>query len=118
MMTATNNVKAIDKALRRQFDRIIELGFPTENTIRDLLRCYSKGYRYDLSIDFQQTAKVLHGYSFAEIKSLPNEVALHAFDAEELFIRKCDMDFAITEFFAKKQVSDKAVKFEYLPRLV
>jgi cell division protease FtsH len=108
LIAATNDVSKIDEALIRQgrFDRVIHLDLPNLSTRRDLLVHYSRTYRYDAHINFKRFASETENFSFADVRSLPNEAALHAFYEDATFIRAKDFEFAIENLRRKQQISN------------
>jgi transitional endoplasmic reticulum ATPase len=77
---ATNRPESIDPALRRpgRFDREVEIGVPNIEDRFEILQIHTRGMPIDESIDLTDLAKILHGYTGADLRSLCREAGLKA----------------------------------------
>ena len=71
IIAATNNIKAIDKALFRRFDDVVEYGYPDRKQRIMLL----KEYLYTAkNLDFSMAEPLFEGMSHAEIKMVCSDI--------------------------------------------
>lgn len=76
LVIATTNLQvALDKALFRRFDDIIELNLPTEHEIRELLKITLSAISTDPDIEWDALAKRLEGHSYASVVAIAENSA-------------------------------------------
>ncbi|CAI9831145.1 MAG: CDC48 family AAA ATPase [Nitrosopumilus sp.] len=80
VLGATNRPEGVDPALRRpgRFDREFEISVPNADGRLEILQIHARGMPVASSVDLQELAAELHGYTGADIKSLCREAALKA----------------------------------------
>lgn len=102
LIAATNHQELLDKAIWRRFNSVVEVGFPAEKEIKDLLAMYlTKG-----NVDFNQNSKkweaavdMLKGLSPADIKSIcHNTIAQIVMNKKEAITYP---DFLLQYFYFK-----------------
>lgn len=78
VLGATNRPNAIDPALRRygRFDREIEIGVPDDIGRLEILSIHTKNMHLDDSVDLEEIAKEIHGFTGSDIASLCSEAAI------------------------------------------
>jgi SpoVK/Ycf46/Vps4 family AAA+-type ATPase len=67
IVAATNLPDALDKALFRRFDEVIQYPLPTENEIISALKKYTEGYSFDKTLNFSAIAKKMVGMNYSDI---------------------------------------------------
>ncbi len=77
---ATNRIDSIDPALRRpgRFDREVEIGVPNEKGRLEILQIHTRGMPLAKNVSLRKLAKILYGYTGADIKALCIEAAIKA----------------------------------------
>lgn len=80
VVAATNRPDLLDPALLRpgRIDRIIYIGAPDERARLEILKIHTKSMPLSDSVDLEQLAKMLEGYTGADIESLCREAAMIA----------------------------------------
>jgi len=75
---ATNRPDSLDPALRRpgRFDREIEIGVHNVDARFEILKIHTLGMPLDGDVNLKYLAKMLNGYTGADIKSLSREAAM------------------------------------------
>jgi cell division protease FtsH len=83
-MAATNRDDMLDAAVKRpgRFDRVVEVGLPTQEDRAQILRIHAAKAKLDADVDFERLAALTVGYSGAELANLLNEAAIYAVHAE------------------------------------
>ena len=78
VLGATNRPDSLDPALRRpgRFDREIEIGIHNIDARFEILKIHTLGMPLDSDVDLKDIAKMLNGYTGADIKSLSREAAM------------------------------------------
>ena len=81
----TNAIDLIDSALIRagRFDRIIEIGYPTEEDRIEIIQMFREKTPVDKDISNELLAKITEGYSCSEIQSFFRYSALQALQNNE-----------------------------------
>eukprot|EP00899_Mesostigma_viride_P009515 jgi/Mesvir1/18565/Mv17077-RA.2 len=76
---ATNRVDLLDPAIMRpgRFDRKIKVELPTLDGREAILRIHAKKMKLDASVDLREVAKMLPGFSGAELANMLNEAAVN-----------------------------------------
>ena len=91
VLGATNRPDSLNPALRRpgRFDCEIEIGIHNIDARFEILKIHTLGMPLDSDVDLKNIAKMLNGYTGADIKSLSREAAMKS-------IRRylSDVDFA------------------------
>ncbi|XP_057749847.1 dolichol kinase EVAN-like isoform X2 [Arachis stenosperma] len=72
---ATNHPNSIDPALRRFFDREIDIGVPDEVSPLEVLRIHTKNMKLSDEVDLERISKDTHGYVGADLAALCTEAA-------------------------------------------
>lgn len=79
LVIATTNLKvALDEALFRRFDDVIEIPMPTHAEIVKLLKMTLSAVPVDSKVDFNEIAKKLHGCSAANVVTIAQNAAKYA----------------------------------------
>ncbi|UCD73279.1 MAG: CDC48 family AAA ATPase [Candidatus Bathyarchaeota archaeon] len=80
VVAATNRPDLLDPALLRpgRIDRIIYVGAPDEKARLQILKIHTRNMPLSHSVDLEQLAKILEGYTGADIESLCREAAMIA----------------------------------------
>ena len=83
-MAATNRDDMLDAAVKRpgRFDRVVEVGLPTQEDRAQILRIHAAKAKLDKDVDLERLAALTVGYSGAELANLLNEAAIYAVHAE------------------------------------
>ena len=78
VLGATNRPDSLDPALRRpgRFDREIEIGIHNVDARFEILKIHTLGMPLDSDVNLKDLAKMLNGYTGADIKSLSREAAM------------------------------------------
>ena len=76
VMAATTRLHSIDSALRRRFDREVEIGIPDTTGRLEILRIHTKNMKLADDVDLEQVAAETHGHVGADIAALCSEAAL------------------------------------------
>jgi transitional endoplasmic reticulum ATPase len=78
VLGATNRPDSLDPALRRpgRFDREIEIGIHNIDARFEILKIHTLGMPLDNDVNLKDLAKMLNGYTGADIKSLSREAAM------------------------------------------
>ena len=78
VLGATNRPDSLDPALRRpgRFDREIEIGIHNLDARFEILKIHTIGMPLDDDVNLKDLAKLLNGYTGADIKSLTREAAM------------------------------------------
>ena len=75
LIAATNHPELLDKAVWRRFNTVIEIGFPHDEGIMELVKAFIEGFETDFIRDekkLDKLVKLLSGKSPADIKSIIN----------------------------------------------
>lgn len=83
---ATNIPWALDKAMRRRFEKKVYIGLPDEEARRVLFRIHTKG-KIQKDVDFAELAKLTVGYSGSDISVVCKEsflIPLREYQPEDL----------------------------------
>ncbi len=80
VIAATNQINAIDPALRRpgRFDREIEIGVPDRNGRKEILQIHTRNMPLAKDVDLNKIADITHGYVGADLSALGKEAAMSA----------------------------------------
>ncbi len=80
VMGATNRPEGVDPALRRpgRFDREVEIGVPNVEDRLEILQIHTRGMPLAADVDLKNLARILHGYTGADLRALCRESALKA----------------------------------------
>lgn len=78
VLGATNRPDSLDPALRRpgRFDREIEIGIHNVEGRYEILKIHTHDMPLDEDLDLKDLAKILNGYTGADIKALTREAAM------------------------------------------
>ena len=79
-MAATNREDMLDPAVRRpgRFDRVVEVGLPTQQDRLEILRIHAAQRRLAADVDLDRLSALTVGHSGAELANLLNEAAIIA----------------------------------------
>jgi cell division protease FtsH len=96
VMAATNRVDVLDPALLRpgRFDRQIIVPNPDVRGREAILKVHARNKKFDESVNFEEIAHRIPGFSGADIENLLNEAALLAARENRKVINKFDIDEA------------------------
>jgi ATPase family associated with various cellular activities (AAA) len=98
ILIATTNLEgALDKALYRRFDDIIELPKPTENEIFEILKMALSSIKMDKSLNLKTYAKKLIGASFAIANKVGTDASKMAVIQNRTVVSSQDMDLSLEE---------------------
>ncbi len=80
VIAATNQINAIDPALRRpgRFDREIEIGVPDRDGRKEILQIHTRSMPLEKTVDLNILADITHGYVGADLSALVKEAAMSA----------------------------------------
>ena len=67
IIAATNLPEALDRALFRKFDDVIEFPLPSKNEIAAAIRNYTKGFSMDKRMNYLEIAKQIVGLNYSDI---------------------------------------------------
>ena len=97
MIAATNRPDVLDPALLRpgRFDRQITINTPDLKGRIAILKVHARGKTFDSSVNFDEIAQRIPGFSGADIENLLNEAALLVARANRNEINVQDIDEAI-----------------------
>ena len=100
VMAATTRLHSIDSALRRRFDREVEIGIPDTTGRLEILRIHTKNMKLADDVDLEQVATETRGHVGADIASLCTEATqqqvrrkMHLIDLEEQMDNEVEKDF-------------------------
>lgn len=112
VLGATNRPNSLDPALRRfgRFDREIEIGVPDDIGRLEILSIHTKNMNLDDSVDLEDIAKEIHGFTGSDIASLCSEAAIQQI-REKLPMIDLDKDSIDAEILASLKVN--ADNFRY-----
>lgn len=100
LIAATNHQELLDRAIWRRFNTIIEVGYPGETEIKELIQLFTKNFKNNILNDSKQldnVAKLLVGKSPSDIKNiLHNAIATCVINNKEL--EYFDVIFGIYQF--------------------
>ncbi|OAN38854.1 hypothetical protein A4X16_15515 [Microbacterium sp. H83] len=94
IVAATNHSQILDAALWRRFDAVIELGLPSADETRELLRRLLSADGFALA---QQYVDRFEGLPHAAVEYFANSAARHSLLEKNKGIRQADIDFALRE---------------------
>jgi cell division protease FtsH len=105
IMAATNRPEVLDKALLRpgRFDRQIQVGMPTEEGRRQILKIHTRDVILGPDADLDRLAKITSGFSGADLANVVNEAALLAVRRDSDSVSMADLDLAIERIVAGLQ---------------
>ncbi len=92
IIAATNMPEALDKALYRRFDDIIQYPSPNENEIISVLKLHLKGFKLAKEVSFQKLATDALGLNFADIVRACDESKKEMIIGGEQFISENSID--------------------------
>jgi len=75
LIAATNHPELLDKAIWRRFNTVIEIGFPQEEGIIELVKTFIEGFETDFIREekrLDKLVRLMEGKSPADIKSIIN----------------------------------------------
>ncbi|WP_225335938.1 CDC48 family AAA ATPase [Halomicrobium urmianum] len=77
---ATNQVDAVDPALRRpgRFDREVEFGVPDDGERAEILGIHTRDMPLDETVDVEQIADHAEGFVGADLEAVATEAAMHS----------------------------------------
>ncbi len=105
IMAATNRPEILDKALLRpgRFDRQIQVGLPTEEGRRQILKIHTRNVKLGPDVDLDRLAQITPGFSGADLANVVNEAALLAVRRNSDSVSMADFDLAIERVVAGLQ---------------
>lgn len=117
---ATNRLDMLDEALLRpgRFDRKIEVGYPDEDGVRDILSVYTDDVEVEDGVNFDRIVSQLtefndgDGASGADIQSVVNEAAMSAIRNENEVVTEDDFEQAIERVKTESVTNTQAVGFQ------
>jgi cell division protease FtsH len=95
-MAATNREDMLDPAVRRpgRFDRVVEVGLPTQQDRLEILRIHASQRRLAPDVDLDRLSALTVGHSGAELANLLNEAAIIAVHDERDVITAAHIEAA------------------------
>uniref|UniRef100_A0AAZ3NR91 Transitional endoplasmic reticulum ATPase n=1 Tax=Oncorhynchus tshawytscha TaxID=74940 RepID=A0AAZ3NR91_ONCTS len=78
VMAATNRPNSIDPALRRRFDREIDIGIPDSTGRLEILQIHTKNMKLSDDVDLERVSMDAHGHVGSDLAALCSEAALQA----------------------------------------
>jgi transitional endoplasmic reticulum ATPase len=111
VIAATNRPDIIDPALLRpgRFDRLIEIGFPDEQSRLQILKIHSSNKPLAEDVNLEDLAKRTDNYSGADLASLVNEATMLAI-RECVLEGKANEEEAVCNYKTQKKHFDEAMK--------
>ena len=105
IMGATNRPEILDRALLRpgRFDRQIQVGLPTEEGRRQILKIHTRDVPLADKEDLDRVAQITAGFSGADLANLVNEAALLAVREGRDAVTLDDFDLALERVVAGLQ---------------
>ncbi len=102
IMAATNRPEILDPALLRpgRFDRQIQVGLPTEDGRRQILKIHTRNVKLASDVDLDRLAQITAGFSGADLANIVNEAALLAVRRNAKAVSMEDFDRAIERVVA------------------
>ncbi len=102
IMAATNRPEILDPALLRpgRFDRQIQVGLPTEDGRRQILKIHTRNVKLASDVDLDRLAQITAGFSGADLANIVNEAALLAVRRNADAVSMDDFDRAIERIVA------------------
>lgn len=102
IMAATNRPEILDPALLRpgRFDRQIQVGLPTEDGRRQILKIHTRNVKLAPDVDLDRVAQITAGFSGADLANIVNEAALLAVRRNADAVSMEDLDRAIERVVA------------------
>ncbi len=102
IMAATNRPEVLDPALLRpgRFDRQIQVGLPTEDGRRQILKIHTRNVKLAPDVDLDRLAQITAGFSGADLANIVNEAALLAVRRNAEAVSMDDFDRAIERVIA------------------
>jgi len=112
VLGATNRPNSLDPALRRfgRFDREIEIGVPDDIGRLEILSIHTKNMNLDDSVDLEEIAKEIHGFTGSDIASLCSEAAIQQI-REKLPLIDLDRDSIDAEILASLKVNSDNFRY-------
>jgi cell division protease FtsH len=116
VVAATNDANCLDPALTRagRFDRRIEVTPPKDWHVRlKLLELYTKDKQLDETVDLENIAKTITGFTGSDVKTLVNEAVLNTIADKRLAISADDFQIAIEKkMFHGNRRNEKAIEHD------
>lgn len=97
VIAATNYYEALDKAFYRRFDEAVEVPTPGITEIARLLKTTLAALKVDPSVNFEQFAGSLDGFSFSEVEKIAQNAAKHCILENRKSVSEDDLVNAATE---------------------
>lgn len=107
VIAATNRLEDLDAALVRpgRFDNIFAVPLPiTTDERREVIDVYTRGKKFDETVDFDMLAKQMIGNSPADIEAVMNEASIIAARTHNGVVSKEDLDAAYLKKILKGHV--------------
>ena len=97
VIAATNFYAALDPAIYRRFDEAIEIPTPGVIEISRLLKTTLSSLKVDKTVDFDQFARSLDGFSFSEVERIAQNAAKKCIMDNRKVVKPCDLESSATE---------------------
>lgn len=97
VIAATNHYKALDKAIFRRFDEVVEIPKPGIAEIARLLQRTLAALQVEKDINFESFAGSLDGFSFSEVERIARNAAKRCVMANRMVINLADLQAASRE---------------------
>ncbi len=116
IIAATNRHDMIDSALLRagRFDKIVSVPLPDEKSRYEILKVHTRKVPLARDVNLKEIAKLIEGYSGADIENLVREAGMNALRENDSKVRKIHFENAIAEL--KKSRGSEVVEKEGMYR--
>ena len=111
VIAATNRADILDPALMRpgRFDRQVYISLPDVKGREEILKVHSKNKKFASDVDFRNIARIISGFTGAEIENLLNEAAIAAARENQSVITMKDITEAIDKVSMGPQKKSRVV---------
>jgi len=118
LFVVANKEYHIDYSIVRsgRIDRVIEINLPNQQERKEIISYYSNGKTFDSSVDFKKLAKILHGFSGADIESLLNNAVIKSFTENRKEVTNDDImsvyyDKVFNNNSKQQTIADSSLKY-------
>jgi len=101
LIAATNHQELLDRAIWRRFNNIIEVGYPGETEIKELIHLFTANYKTNFDNDVKQLdniVKLLNGKSPSDIKNILHNAIASCVIKNNKELEFFDLIFGIYQF--------------------
>ena len=101
LIAATNHQELLDKAIWRRFNTVIEVGYPGESEIKEMLYSFTENYKTDILKDAKQlevVVKLLSGKSPSDIKNIVHNAIAYCIINKKKELGYMDLMYGIYQF--------------------